>query len=129
MWLKKVRKKPVLIAFWLYLLCAEIKQSVAMLPEFTSLWVAAFTCLWPLGCLEVLIPFWSLGLFSYLEIAPVLSLTCSFYSRGARIWVAVVLGSVIMAYIGTGACSRYVWFMVSLSNPASQFQQHVLGVY
>lgn len=55
-------------------------------------------CLWSPGFVEVLIPLWSLGLFSYPEIAPVMSLTHSFYSRGAWIQVATVLGSVIMVY-------------------------------
>lgn len=55
-------------------------------------------CVWSLGFFQVLTPFWPLGLFSYLEIVLVLPLTCSFYSRGPQIWVAIVLGSVIMIH-------------------------------
>ncbi|XP_058720054.1 uncharacterized protein LOC131592509 [Poecile atricapillus] len=61
-----------------------------------SFGVQAFMCFWSLGFFEVLIPLWSLGLFSYPQLAPVLSLTHSFYSRGARIRIAIGLGLVIM---------------------------------
>ncbi|RMC09592.1 hypothetical protein DUI87_13378 [Hirundo rustica rustica] len=38
------------------------------------------------------------GLFSYPEIAPILSLTYSFYTKDAQIRIVILLGSVIMVY-------------------------------
>lgn len=96
---KESGKNLYLIAFWLYLLCIGTKQSVAMLLEFIMpLWVEAFMCLWSLGLSEVLIPFWSLDIFSYPEITPALSLTHGFYKRGAQIRIALLLGMVMMIY-------------------------------
>lgn len=82
-------------------------------------------CLWSLGFFKVLIPFWSLGLFSYTEIAPVVFLTHSFYSRRSWIQVATVLGSVIMVYREFTNILEFVqdmnglWFLHPTLRPSS----------
>ena len=67
-----------------------------------SLGVKACMHFWCLGFFEILIPLWSLGLFSYPEIALVLSLIHSFYSRGAVTRISILLGLVIMS------CKKFI---------------------
>lgn len=57
---------------------------------------------WSLGFFEILMPLWSLGLFSYREIALVLSLIRSFHSRGAVTRIAILLGLVVIA------CKKFI---------------------
>ncbi|XP_050842377.1 uncharacterized protein LOC127060973 [Serinus canaria] len=74
-----------------------------MLFEFImSIGVKACMHFWSLRFFEILIPLWSLGLFSYPEIALVLSLICSFYSRGAVTRIAILLGLVVIA------CKKFI---------------------
>ena len=80
-----------------------------MLFEFImSLGVEACMYFCSLGFFEVLIPLWSLGLFSYSEIAPVFSLIRSFCSRGAMTRISIGLGLIVMA------CRRFVKMLESV---------------
>ena len=101
----------VVVVLWV-----GIKQTVAMLllEVLTSLRIESFLHFCSLGFFEVLIPFWSLGLFSYPEIAPILSLTYSFYTRDAQIRIVILLGSVIMAYKKLIKILEFVLGMFSL---------------
>ncbi|RMC20479.1 hypothetical protein DUI87_01329 [Hirundo rustica rustica] len=54
------------------------------------------------------------GLFSYPEIAPILSLTYSFYTRDAQIRIVILLGSVIMVYKKLIKILEFVLGMFSL---------------
>lgn len=57
---------------------------------------------------------WSLGFFSYPEIAPVMSLTRNFYSKKAHIKIAIVLSSVIMIYRNFIKVLKFIPIMYSL---------------
>ncbi|XP_063280754.1 uncharacterized protein LOC134565198 [Prinia subflava] len=67
-----------------------------------SFGVKACLYFWSLGFFEVLKPFWSLGLFSYPAIAPILSLMHSFCNRGALTRIFIGLGLVVMI------CKRFI---------------------
>ncbi|XP_016160607.1 PREDICTED: uncharacterized protein LOC107604341 [Ficedula albicollis] len=61
-----------------------------------SLVVGVCLYIWSMGFFEVLIPLWSLGLFAYPEIAPMLSLIRSFCIKGALTKILIGLGLVVM---------------------------------
>ncbi|XP_056369492.1 uncharacterized protein LOC130264894 [Oenanthe melanoleuca] len=68
---------------------------------------------WIVGFFEVLMPLWSLGLFSCPEIAPVLSFICSFYTRGIMTKILIGLGLVAMA------CKRFMKMLESVPGISS----------
>lgn len=81
-----------------YFVCRSFTSSPGCPSPGMSLWLEALMSLWSLGLFEVIIAFWSLRLFSYPWISPILSLTLGFYRRGARIRIAVLLGMVTVIF-------------------------------
>ncbi|XP_053788900.1 uncharacterized protein LOC128782532 [Vidua chalybeata] len=95
-----------------------------------SFGVKACLYLWSLGFFEVLIALWSLELFSYPEVAPVLSLIRSFCSRGAltRIFIglglAVILckGLIKMLLSAPGMYNSWLWLCTKFVMGEEVFQ-------